>query len=345
MRLSIEPFALDLATPLETAKGTIEQREGFVVIAEEDGQVGLGEATPLPGWTESIADCRKALEGAVEEIERTSVKALQIFDRTPAARHGVSLALADLGARREGVPLYLYLGGESRVVRVPVNATIGDGPARETAEQAGVAVGEGYESIKIKVGAREVAADVDRLARVREAVGSEVEIRADANGVWDPTEVRRPLHEFGVLDVSYVEQPLPPGDLAGHASLRGEAVDIALDESLIRYPVERILKRGAADVLVLKPMVLGGIDRALDAAQRARAAGVDVVVTTTVDAVIARTAAVHVAASLPKMRPCGLATAKLLADDQAPDPAPVQDGHVRVPQDDGLGIDVSEVTL
>ena len=85
-------------------------------------------------------------------------------------------------------------------------------------------------------------------------------------------------------------------------------------------------------------MALGGVDRAREAARRARAVGVEVVVTTTIDAVVARTAAVHLAASLPDVPACGLATAELLADDLAPDPAPVENGRVRVPQNPGLGV-------
>jgi len=59
---------------------------------------------------------------------------------------------------------------------------------------------------------------------------------------------------------------------------------------------------------------------------------VDPVVTTTVDGVVARTAAVHVAAAIPDVAPCGLATAELLAEDLGPDPAPVDDGRISVPQ-------------
>jgi L-alanine-DL-glutamate epimerase-like enolase superfamily enzyme len=63
-----------------------------------------------------------------------------------------------------------------------------------------------------------------------------------------------------------------------------------------------------------------------------------------VDAVVARTAAVHVVAALPDVAPCGLATAGLLGEDLGPDPAPVTDGRITVPQDPGIGIDPAEVT-
>ena len=62
--MNVERFSLSLSSPLSTAHGTIDAREGFVVGIEVDGTRGTGEATPLPGWTESLDDCADALERA-----------------------------------------------------------------------------------------------------------------------------------------------------------------------------------------------------------------------------------------------------------------------------------------
>jgi L-alanine-DL-glutamate epimerase-like enolase superfamily enzyme len=92
-------------------------------------------------------------------------------------------------------------------------------------------------------------------------------------------------------------------------------------------------------VIVLKPMVLGGPDRAVEAAQNCRAADIDPVVSTTIDAVVARVGAVHVAAAIPDVRACGLATGERLATDLARDPTSVSDGRITVSQEPGLGTD------
>jgi o-succinylbenzoate synthase len=340
MDASVEPFALDLATPLETAGRTIETREGFLVRVETDDETGVGEATPLPGWTESLSECRAVLERAADALDSKSASAaLAGLDSTPAARHGVSGALADLDARRAGVPLYRYLGSKPRVESVPVNATVGDGSPDETAEQARAAVDAGFDCLKVKVGLRAVSADADRLAAVREAVCPDVELRADANGAWDREQARRAFEAFADIDVSYVEQPLSAVDLAGHADLRGGPVGLALDETLTETSVALGLAPEATDGLVCKPMAVGGFDPTREAANRARETGVDVVVTTTIDAAVARTGAVHLAASLPDVCACGLATAELLAGDLATDPAPIEEGQVRVPQGEGLGVE------
>lgn len=333
-------FSLPLARPLETADGSIERREGFLVRLG-DGPVGIGEATPLPGWTESMVACRKTLEKEIEAAEANgSAAELPAMASSPAARHGLELALLDRSARSAGVPLYRHLGGDRRVSAVRANATVGDGDVEATVTDCRTAVAEGFRSLKVKVGARPVDEDTDRLAAVREAVGDHVELRADANEAWSDEEAATAVEELAELGVSLVEQPLERGDLAGHARLRNRGVPIALDESLCDHDIETVLDADAADVLVLKPMVLGGVGRAKQVAERARSAGLDVVVTTTVDAVVARTAAIHLVAALDVERACGLATADWLVQDVGSDPAAVVDGTVSVPQGAGHGVGV-----
>lgn len=366
--MNVDPFSLPLARPLATAGGTIDTREGFLVTVEAAGERGLGEATPLPGWTESLDDCRNALERVDDPVDALAAPAAPAGDTgaladCPAARHGVALALADARARAAGDPLYRHLGGPERVEHVPVNATVGDAPPEETAREVQRAAAAGFPAVKVKVGARDVGADVERLRTVRERLrttreresgGSgrseasaqqraRVELRADANGAWTREQAREAFDALADLGVAYVEQPLSADDLDGHRALRDDTdgtasrdgVEVALDESVAVHGVDAVLGAAAADRLVCKPMVLGGPDRAREAALRAREAGLGAVVTTTVDGAVARAGAVHVAASLPDVPACGLATGARLAADLLDDPAPVVEGAARVPQKPG----------
>ncbi|WEL29546.1 O-succinylbenzoate synthase [Haloferax volcanii] len=348
MTMRVREFAVDLRTPLSTAADDIERREGFLVAVDVAGETGVGEATPLPGWTESLEDCRDALagltegdaEGAAAGDPKSALEDGALAD-APAARHAVSLAVADARARAAGRPLAASLATVPHT-SLPVNATLGDDDPEATVEAAETAVESGYDCLKLKVGARDPTDDVARLRAVREAVGPGVALRADANAAWDRWTADRFLNavEASGLDLDYLEQPLPADELDGHAVLRRlHDTPIALDESLSAVPPERTIASNAADVLVCKPMALGGPDRVRDLAARARDAGVAVVVTTTIDAVVARLGALHVAASLPGDRAHGLATASLLDADLAADPAPVREGRMRVPESPGLGID------
>jgi len=338
MDAELREFSVSLSAPLATAAGEITSREGFLVRVSDGEHVGYGEATPLSPWTESRADCRGALESAVDRLRNDEAALREDLDRNPAARHGVALALADLRAKQHDRPLYRLLGRRSERRWLPVNATVGDADPASTAAAAERAVEEGYETVKVKVGTRDVATDVERLRRVREAVGEDVALRADANGAWDREAAEAAMTGFADVDVRYVEQPLPADDLAGLSELRGGKVGVAVDETLATYSAEQVLDAGAADVLVLKPMAFGGVERARRTAVEARDAGVASVVTTTIDAVVARAGAVHVAASLAGVLPCGVATGDWLSTDLGPDPAFVDDGAVRVPQDPGLGV-------
>lgn len=352
--MRLREFSVALASPLRTAREEMTERTGFLVGVGPGGDEtagatdgsglgsapGIGEATPLPGWTESLATCASTLRDAAETGPAGALADLDA-DETPAARHGLGLALADAAARDAGRSLAERLADRAGLPdpagSVPVNATIGDGTAAAATREAERAVADGYRCLKVKVGARPLDDDVERLRAVRRAVGPAVDLRADANGAWDRATARRALDRLAPLDLAYVEQPLPAADLAGAARLRAETtVPIALDESLAERSVETVLRADAADVVVIKPMALGGPDRAIEAACRAREAGVDPVITTTVDAVVARTAAVHVASAVPDVPACGLATADLLAEALAPDPCPVSDGRIEVPAGPGL---------
>lgn len=339
----VDPFSLRLEAPLETAAGPISARRGFLVGHERNGHRGIGEATPLPGWTESYEACRAALQETVGSAATDSAIAPPDPTDTPAAAHGVDLARLDAAARQSGRPLAAVLreqGFDSQrplAESVPVNATIGDRAVDETVDAAVEAADAGFEWLKLKVGAREPKQDLRRIRAVREAIDDGVRLRLDANGAWDRATARRLVDRLAEVGIDYLEQPLPAGDLVGHAELRGHGVDIAVDESLAAASIEAVIEAGAADVVVIKPMAVGGPTRAVAAAAAARGAGIEPVVTTTVDGVVARTAAVHVAAAVPNVTACGLATGGLLAGDLAADPVAITDGQASLPTGHGLG--------
>lgn len=323
--MRVERFSLGLASPLDTARGRIEAREGALVRVSVGGRRGVGETTPLAGWTEPLEDALAALERADDDTP--------LGELPPAARHGLATARLDAAARAAEEPLAARLSA-APARRVPVNATVGDGPPADSVAEARAAVAAGFDCLKLKVGARGVEADLRRVRAVSDAVPG-ASLRLDANGAWDEAAARAVVEAVGDR-IDYVEQPLPATELSGHRRLRETGVDVALDESLAEAGVDRLLEADAADVLVLKPMALGGPDRTVETARRAREAGVESVVTTTVDAVVGRTATLHAAAALPDVRACGLATGSMLARDLYPDPAPVVDGAATVPDGPGL---------
>ena len=329
--------AIPLSDPLETAQDEVDHRDCFLVHTTDPD--GVGEASPLPGWTESVRETMAALDRLCASTDRAGPGELDSLLETPAARHGVSLALLDGESRNAGKPLYRYLGADAPVETVPANATIGDGDVTTTVTAAESARADGFGCLKIKIGSRRVEADIERVEAVRDRL-PDVDLRLDVNGAWTRSQAQRAIEQLRTMDIDYLEQPLVTDDLQGHVELRGP-IDIAVDESMRAIDLDEIISAEAADVIVVKPMVVGGIDRARTLATRARAAGLEVVISNTIDGVIARTGAVHLAASLMPIAPCGLATADRLETDLAPDPAPVENGTLPVPQGPGVGVEVT----
>lgn len=357
-RARITPFALPLRAPLRTALGDVAVRRGVLVCLESaDGFVGWGEGTAPDGFgAESLEECLAASTrycGALLDREPRKLEALfaQLdahSARAPTARFAVETALLDLGAQARGAPLADVLG-EGRAARrsVPVNALLRETEPSAAADEAKRAVARGFATLKLKVGADTPSADCARVFAVREAVRREAELRIDANGAWSPELAIAILRELDAVDLELAEQPVAADDIAGLARVRAAVlVPIAADESVTDFArAARLLEARAADALVLKPAALGGLRPAAVLAQRARALGVRVLVTSSIDGAIARAAALALAASLPDpLHACGLATGELLAGDLCPGLEP-KDGYIDLAEIPGLGVAPQEAAL
>jgi len=319
-QIEIRRYRLRLARPLRTAHGVLEVREGFLVLARDGDRTGRGDAAPLPEMgTESVQECLEALGAA----------RFDALPRPPAARSAVKQALLDLSAQEAAVPLARLLH-PGAPLEVPASALLSAQTVSELAREAQRAVAEGFTTLKLKVGFDD---DFARAAVVRDAVGPRVKLRLDANGAWDAATALRKLRELAPLGIELCEQPTP--DLAG---LERSPVPIAADEMLAVDP-DAALQR--AQFVVLKPSLLGGLDRAFELAQRAHHRGLGVIVTTALDSLVGRAGAIHLAAAVLALGPqpgAGIATGGLLAEDLGPDPFVPAEGVVRIPQTPGLGL-------
>ncbi len=342
--MQVQAFHLPLRAPLGTAHGGTAAVQGLrLLLLDTEGGFGLGEVTALPAFgTETQAEAAEALAGfrlgpAPASLEEVSACVVSL-GRTPATRAGVEVALLDWLARKRGLALARLLGAKS-VQGVPVNALLRAETAPEAAREASAAVASGFGTLKLKVGALSPEVDVARLKGVREAVGPRTRLRIDANGAWTEAEARLRLASLSPLGLEYVEQPVAAQDVAGLRRLR-RLLAVAADETLGLAGAADALLDGeegpAADVLILKLAVLGGVLPALRLAARARARGVGAVVTSALDGGVARAAAGHLALALGGDRAHGLSTGALLRED--PGGYPLEAGTLSLRDVPGLGI-------
>jgi o-succinylbenzoate synthase len=342
-----QAVSLRFARPFATSRGRMSDSRSWIVTLETaEGIRGHGEAMPRC----EVASGDRLASAVEDELlawrRRLVGHPLAIPDlpvpRSPseaAVSFAIETAVMDALAQHQGVPLATLLG-EPRSA-VPVNATIGSCEPEDAAREAAQAAAAGFPAVKLKVGGRPLTADVARVAAVREAIGPAVALRLDANGAWRPDEAVAILQALAPYQIDYVEQPVRPGRLAELVWVRKEGgVPIAADES-VTSPAQLValLAAEAVNVVVLKPMVLGGLRRCVALAQLARTAGVRVVITSSLESGIGTAAALHLAAALPAdTPPCGLATIGLLEHDLLTAPLPLDRGVMTLPDRPGLGV-------
>ncbi len=361
MRCRLIKRVLPLATPLATASGPISERTVWALaIADDAGHVGLGEASPLPEFgSETVLQCREALNRSLTSLKAdfliswlergrpdAPLGALEkLLQGAPCARQAIEGALIDLLAQQQERPLAALLatsiGNPVPSNRLPVNALLG-GSITAVAEAALQLSRGGFTCFKLKVGAEgNLGQDIERVYAVREAIGTATRLRADANGGWNIDQALEFAVETGDAQLEFCEQPMAAGDLEGLGTLRRRTgMKIAVDESVrSAADIGRVAAAQAADVVVLKPMFLGGWRPTLQAAQLARSCGLDVVITTTLDGSIGRAHATHYTAALDLgERAHGLATGILLAEDITDAPLTVENGSIVLTATPGLGI-------
>ncbi|WP_369866137.1 o-succinylbenzoate synthase [Archangium sp. Cb G35] len=261
--------------------------------------------------------------------------------RTPAARHAVEQALLDLEAQRRNVPLSQLLSTDARA-SLQVNALLGSTSPEALAEEAKRAVSEGYETLKLKVAGRPLREDIARLSAVRSAVGTTIRLRVDANGAWTEPEAREALEALSHYDLELCEQPVAPENTEALSRLAAHTpCPLAADESLsLPEATQHILNHpGTVKILVLKPMVLGGLLPTLKLAREAASRGMASYVTSSLDGVIARAGAAHLAAALPSgSYASGLGVGHLFKDEPGNHPFRPVRGRIQLPRRPGLGV-------
>lgn len=346
-------FRLPLKAPFRTAAGEFTYREGLLLrLTTDAGTIGLGEASPHPALGPAAAkEAQEALKLIMPRLLNASIEEIaDLIDERlpPALACAIDTAACDALAIARGVSIARLLSG-SVAARVPANATIGAETDHDTTAAAMAARESGFRCVKLKVGmGRGIEEERQRVAAVRQALGPDIGLRLDANGAWDVERAVQNIRWLAEYKLELVEQPVASDNIEGMARVRAAVdVPIAADEAVAGVEAARwVLEARAADVLVIKPMVVGGLRPGRRIIEMAEAAGARAIVTTTIDGGVGAAAALHLAATLgPGNLACGLATSSLLADDFITCPLTVRDGWMGLPDGPGLGVELDEEKL
>lgn len=260
-----------------------------VRLTASDGTVGISSAEPSAAVKaphtahDLLVTLRERVARELVGLDPLNVhRVIELMDRLaptqPGAGAAIEMACVDLAARILGVPLHTYLGGAVQD-RVEFNGWIGMLPPDEAAAEAKKWLAAGFRSAKIKVGSG-VEADRDRIAAVRDAVGSAMKLRIDANTQYDADTSLKLCRLIKQFDLQLFEQPAPQNDLAGLARVRREGgIPVMADESVSDHAsLLAVIKAEAADFVKFGIKQAGGILRAARMLATAEAAGVPVVI-------------------------------------------------------------------
>jgi len=284
------PFRL----PVSHATKKRESCDSVLVRVEaEDGTVGWGEGAPRPyvGGESSDSVMREisevlcpavlaseipdfegdlgALLGALDELLPESPPQGKLLAHH-AARCAVELALLDCQLRRAGVSLSAALGRVRH--RVRYNGMLPTGNPKVSQAILGVIKEVGLAAIKVKVGDGK---EESRLAMLREILGDDVQVLADANGVWSVPQTQEADAMLRSANLVLLEQPIPRGSSSELADLRMSIqTPLMVDESLVTLSDAReLIASEGCDVFNIRVSKCGGLGRTLRFIDLARTAG------------------------------------------------------------------------
>jgi O-succinylbenzoate synthase len=249
-RAELFELALPLLEPFVISGGAMTERRSIVVVLhDEAGHVGYGESPPFqfPFYSEETLAGARDMIGRVllprivgqefENPEAIDAKLRESVRGNWFARAGVETAAWDLEAHARGTGLAALLAERLDVPAassVPCGVALGIPAEYDAAELTRAvydAVRHGYARVKIKVAPGWDAAAVSAARKGLE--GNDLPLTVDANGAYDWPRDERALRALDDAGLLYIEQPLHPDELVGHARLAGELrTPICLDETL-----------------------------------------------------------------------------------------------------------------
>jgi L-alanine-DL-glutamate epimerase-like enolase superfamily enzyme len=347
--LEVWPVTMPLRVPYEIAYETVSSATNvFLRLETDSGTVSYGCAAPdreITGETpESVqkvltGPAREALVGA-DPLQRVKIlEALQpLLADHRSAMAAVDIALHDFLGKRAGLPLYRVLGGHRD--EIVTSITIGIMPLEETVDAAKNYVREGFSSLKLK-GGRDMEQDVERVLKVREAVGANIEIRFDANQGYTVLQALEFVTRTKPANLELLEQPTPRGEPGLLGSVATQVpIPIMADESIMNLrDAFRIAADNLADMVNIKIMKVGGIHEALHINSVARAANCEVMVGCLDECGLGIAAGLHFALARSNIAYADLDGHLDLLNDPTRDAVILEQGRLRPTDRPGLGFD------
>lgn len=345
--LELRRVAMPLVSPFRTSFGTQVTRDILLLKAVTDEATGWGECVTLPTpvysseYTDGAADViRRAFAPELTGRELSGAHmvgdVLARFKGHRMAKSAVEMAVLDAELRSAGRSFARELGAVHE--RVPCGVSVGImDDIGQLLDAVDGYLADGYVRIKLKI---EPGWDIEVVRAVRERVGDDVQLQVDANTSYTLGDARH-LARLDEFDLLLIEQPLEEEDILGHAALaRIVRTPICLDESITSVQTAAAaIRLGATSIINIKPGRVGGYLEARRIHDLAVANGVPVWCGGMVESGIGRAANIALAAMPGFTLPGDVSASDRFYRRDLTEPFVMKDGHLRVPQGPGLGVE------
>lgn len=337
--------------------------QNYVVVQVRlaNGAEGIGEAATLggPRWSEESVEAMKAnidayLAPAVmgqraDRFEAVGARMDGAAKRNNAAKAAIETALFDAVGKTVGLPVSALLGGAVRD-RFPVLWTLASGDVAQEIEEAERKIeARLHRTFKVKIGAQDPGADMDRMRRLARALEGRAELIVDANQAWDETTSVRCLPRLAEMGVRLVEQPVPAWNVPALARLRArpDTPPLLADECVFdAHDMLAVAQAAAADAVSFKLVKHGGLMGLKRVAAVAEAAGVQFYGGCLLESSVGAAAHLHAFATFRELHwGCEHFGPQILTGEFVTEPLRFEDFHVHLPTGPGLGVTLDPAAL
>lgn len=272
-QITLREIRLPLREPFRISSGTVsERRITLLELRDADGVVAWSEcvAPEEANYREEAIDTAwiaisqwvapRVIGTAFDHPGEVYAHLERDFRGNWMAKAAVEMGLWVLEATRRALPLATLLGGTRREIATGISLGIQPSP-EALVEKARAAVAEGYRKVKIKIAP---GRDVAYVRAVREALGPDAPLMADANNAYQLSDADV-LAELDALDLMMIEQPLAWDDIVQHAALQQRLrTPLCLDESITSVDRARdMVTLDAGRLINIKPGRVGGFASSL----------------------------------------------------------------------------------
>lgn len=330
-----------------TSRGVLRSKDVFWIKAfkaESSDICGWGEAAPLvklslddrPDYEEVMVKVLKQMETIHWALEENSIleKLKEVIPfELPSIRFGLETALLDLknGGKKRILENPFY----DRNKPIPINGLIWMGDREFMQEQIDQKIEEGYDCIKMKIGAIDFDQELELLRYIRNRFSPEqITLRVDANGAFSKDEALMKLSKLAELGIHSIEQPIAAGNLEEMRTLcEATPLPIALDEELIGVKSKaELLNQIKPQYIILKPTLVGGILETREWIKLAEERGIGWWMTSALESNIGLNAIAQLTSIYNPTIPQGLGTGKLYHNNLE-SPLEIKSGLIRYSAD------------